>query len=349
MDGGKGGGATRSEARDRFIGRVAIVAAAVIVVFLLWQIRSALILTFGGIVIAVVICSIADPLTRRGLPRTGAVLASIAAIAAIAAIFGWIAMPQLSAQASQLIDALPASVEELDRRLGGWFPENLELNSTLMGELAQHAARWSGMLLATLTSLFLVLALGAFLALNPGSYRDGTVRLLAPRHQDRVRTALDATGDKLKKWLLAKLAAMAVIGTLVTLATWLLGLTAPFALGLLAGVLAFVPILGPIAAAIPALLLALTVSPATVLWTGLAYFAIEQLESNLLLPLFEGEMADVPPALLIVSFSVVGLVFGLPGIIVTAPLTVAVMSLTRDLYVAPLNEPGKQSHEKEIA
>jgi predicted PurR-regulated permease PerM len=349
MDDGTGGGATRFEARDRFIGRVAIVAAAFAVVFLLWQIRSALVLTFCGVVVAVVISSIADPLTRRGLPRTLAVLASIASIAALAAVFGWIAMPQLSAQITELVDALPASVEELDRRLGGWFPENLELNSSLMGELAQHAARWSGMLLATVTSLFLVAALGAFLALNPGNYRDGAVRLLAPRHQDRVADALDAAGDKLKKWLQAKLAAMAVIGTLVTLATWFLGLTAPFALGLLAGILAFVPILGPIAAAIPALLLALTMGPATFLWTGIAYFAIEQLESNLLLPVFEGEMADVPPALLIVSFSIVGLVFGLPGIIVTAPLTVAVMSLTRDLYVEPLNAKNKPSQGKEIA
>lgn len=348
-DGGNDGGATRMETRDRFIGRVAIVVLAVALVFVLWQIRPAIILAFGGIVVAVVICWIADPLEAHGVPRLAAVLVAITAIALCFALFSWIAMPQLSAQGGALFDALPASIDELDRRLGGWFPENIRLNGAIMSELAERAARWSGMILAALTSLLLVVALGTFLSVNPGSYRDGAVRLLAPRHQDRVRTAMDSTGAKLKQWLQAKLAAMATIGIAVTVATWLLGLTAPFALGIIAGLFAFVPILGPIAAAVPALLLALTISPIMVLWTALAYFAIEQLESNIVLPLFEGEMADVPPALLIVSFSVVGLIFGLPGIIVTAPLTVATMCLVRDLYVEPLNSGQRRKSGKDTA
>ena len=326
-----------SSGRDRFSARVGIVAAAAALLFLTWQIRTALIVCFAGIVFAVVICSLADPIARRRVPRPIAVLIAVVVIVIAFSVFGWIAMPHAGEQGRSLLSALPTSLGELDRRLGGWLPEDVELSGTLMRNIAARAAAWSGMLLSTLTGFILVVALGTFLAVSPGTYRDGAVRLVPPRRQPALRSALDASGRKLKGWLRAKLATMAIIGTAITFATWLIGLPSPFALGLIAGLLEFIPIIGPIAAAIPALLLALTISPATVVWTALAYFAVQQIESNLVLPLLEGEMVDLPPALLIISFSVVGVLFGIPGIIVTAPLTVALYSLTNDLYVRPLN------------
>ncbi len=332
------GGLTRSAPRDRFITRVAIVAAAAGLLFLAWEIRHALILVFAGIVAAVIFSAIADPLRRwTGMSRTLAVLGSGAIIAAVLGVFGWIAMPAVQSQGQELIAQMPGSLEELDRMMGSWLPEEAMRNGGIMGDLARRLAAWSGTALAAVTTFVLVVAAGIFFALHPRSYRDGLVSLIAPARQDRLREALDRTGDALKGWLRAQLISMAVVGVGVAGATWALGLASPIALGLIAGLLEFVPIIGPIAAAVPALLLAMAISPSMVLWTGLTYFAIEQLELNVILPLAQREVAELPPAILIFAFVAMGAVFGMPGVIVSAPLSVALYTLVNDLYVEPLN------------
>ncbi len=333
----KDGPARRSD-RSTFPRRVAIVATAAILAFLAWQMRSALIVLFGGIVVGVLLTSVADPLERLGAPRPVAVLAAVALVVALLGLFGWFAWPSFQPQSQTLFSELASSLMGVERQLANWLPEGAMVKSGILSGIAGRMAVWSGMMLGAATSFVLVVSLGVFLAVHPGLYRDGAVSLIPPARQPRVRDALDRAGRLLKSWLRAKLASMAVIGFAVGLATWALGLPAPFALGLIAGILAFVPIIGPISAAVPGLLLAFTISPLMVLWTAIAYFAVEQLESNIVLPLLEGEAVDLPPALLIFAFAAIGLVFGIPGIIVTAPLTVALYSLVTDLYVRPLND-----------
>ncbi len=236
---------------------------------------------------------------------------------------------------------MPDSLDELDRMMGSWLPEEAMRQGGMMRSLATHLAVWSGTVFAGLTAFVLVVAAGVFFAVHPGTYRDGVVLLIAPSRRDRLRDALDRAGHALEGWLRAQLLSMTVVGLGVAGATWALGLPSPFALGLIAGLLEFVPIIGPIAAAIPALLLALTIGPSMVLWTGLTYFLIEQVESNVILPLAQREVADLPPALLIFAFAALGAVFGLTGVIVSAPLSVALYSLVNDLYVKPLNQRAR--------
>ena len=334
-------GASRREARDGFVTRVAIVAGAAALVFLAWQVRHALILAFGGVVAAVILTAMAHPLRHwAGIGRGWAVTASVLIIVGVLALFGWIVYPEAKAQISDLIARLPDSLEELDRMMGSWLPEDAMRRGGMMAGLAQRLALWSGMVVTGVTTLVLVIAAGVFFALRPTAYRNGLVSLFPPSQQPRLREALNRAATALAAWLRAQLLSMLVIGTAVAVATWLLGLPSPLALGLIAGLLEFVPIIGPIVAAIPALLLALAIGPTMVLWTGLAYFAIEQLESNVILPLAQREVADLPPALLIFAFVAMSAVFGIAGVIVSAPFTIALYSLVNDLYVKPLNENG---------
>ena len=321
-----------------FISRVAIVAAFAALLFLAWKIRHAVILGFGGIVAAVIVLSVADPIRERmGLSRAPSVLLGLAIIVATLALFGWVAMPTVQLQGRELLSRLPDSIAELEETLRPWLPEGEGGSGNLMASLAQRLAAWTGTAFVAVTTWVLVIAAGVFFALRPTSYRDGLVALITPRRQLLLRRALDRAGTRLKAWLRAPIISMVVLGLCVTAATWALGLPAPFALGFIAGLLEFVPIIGPIAAAVPALLLALTISPMMVLWTGLTYFVIEQIESNVILPLAQQEMAELPPALLIFAFVAFGAVFGLAGIILSAPLSVALYSLVNDLYVRPLN------------
>jgi hypothetical protein len=173
----------------------------------------------------------------------------------------------------------------------------------------------------------------AYLAAQPDLYRDGALLLVRRRHRHRAAEALDSVGHAVRLWLVGQLIEMAVIGALTAGATWLVGLPTPLALGLIAGLTEFVPYLGPIVAAIPALLVAVTQGADVVLWTLGAYLAIHLFEGNLLMPLLQRWLVSVPPALMLLGITAFGLLFGVVGVIVAAPMVVALFTAVRKLYV----------------
>lgn len=126
---------------------------------------------------------------------------------------------------------------------------------------------------------------------------------------------------------------MSVIGALTTLGLWLIGVPSALALGLLAGLAEFVPLIGPIAAAIPALLVASSQGMDGVMLVAALYLVIQQLEGYLLTPLVTRELASVPPALTLFAIVAAGLALGVLGILFAAPLTVVAYLLVRKLYV----------------
>src|ERR1700739_4955609 len=105
--------------------------------------------------------------------------------------------------------------------------------------------------------------------------------LFPPRWRAEANETVDYLAGALRLWLLGQLIEMVIIGVLSAFSVWLIGLPSPIALGVIAGVAEFVPYLGPILAAIPALLVAVTVSLQAVLWTLLAYILIHQAEGHL--------------------------------------------------------------------
>jgi predicted PurR-regulated permease PerM len=126
---------------------------------------------------------------------------------------------------------------------------------------------------------------------------------------------------------------MLVVGVLTGLGLWLIGVPSALALGLLAGVLEFIPLAGPVLAAIPALLLALTVGVDTALWAGGLMLLIQQIEGNLIQPLVQRYAVQLPPALFLFALIGFAAMFGAIGIVLAAPLTVVVYVLNKRLYV----------------
>lgn len=123
------------------------------------------------------------------------------------------------------------------------------------------------------------------------------------------------------------------MGALTGIGLWLVGVPAPLALGLLAGLLEFVPYIDPVLAAVPGLLLALSVAPEVLLYTLLVYLGVQQLESNFVLPLVQREVLELPPALVIFSVVGLGVILGTLGWIFAAPLTVLLVVVIGKAYV----------------
>jgi predicted PurR-regulated permease PerM len=148
-----------------------------------------------------------------------------------------------------------------------------------------------------------------------------------------VGESLDASGHALKLWLGGQLLAMAAIGVLTGIGLWLLGVPVAPGLALVSALLDFVPIIGPIVSAVPAVLLAFTVGPEVALATLGLYLVVQQVESNVLQPLIQQRGVDLPPALLLFSLSGIGALFGGVGVLLAAPLTVVLYVLVKCLYV----------------
>lgn len=326
--------------RDRvFIRRTLIVLALAGLFFLLWQLRSLLLLIFGAILVAVILRSIARPMRRyAGVPDGWAVAAAVLLVTLILAAASWMFGAQLSAQIQSLTETLPDAWNSFEQRVGDadlgeqleqWIEDAAPSGSGVLASVSRFALTFMG----GLADLIVVIVGGIFLAAQPDLYRRGAIAMVPPHRRALANEALDESGHALRQWLKAQLISMSVIGTMVGIGLWLLGVPSAFALGLLAGLLEFIPLAGPFLAALPAVLIALAVSPETALWTIALYLVVQQIEGNLLQPIVQQYAVELPAVILLFALLAFGTMFGVPGIVLAAPLAVVLFVLVRRLYV----------------
>ena len=189
--------------------------------------------------------------------------------------------------------------------------------------------------------LFLIIVLSIYVGADPELYHTGLLHLMPGTSRERAAIVLTRIAVVLRKWLVTQLIAMVVIGTAATIALLVLHVKAALALGVIAGLLEFVPTIGPILSAIPAIAMGFLDSPEKALYVGLAYLLIQQLEGHLLIPMLMKEGMDLPPALTIITQGVMALLFGFLGLLVAVPLLAAIIALVKALYV----EPGLAAYE----
>jgi predicted PurR-regulated permease PerM len=148
-----------------------------------------------------------------------------------------------------------------------------------------------------------------------------------------VREVLDAIGHVLQRWLVGQLVLMAIVGTITWIGLALLGVPFALPLALFAGLSEFVPYVGPIVAAIPAVLVGFAEGPHLALWVAGLYIAVQSIESYVLTPLIQQRAVYLPPALLLFSQVVLGVTAGPLGVIVATPLAAAGLVAVNKLYV----------------
>jgi predicted PurR-regulated permease PerM len=181
--------------------------------------------------------------------------------------------------------------------------------------------------------LIIVLFIAMYIAADPGLYREGMLHLVPHRNRAKAREWLAALRDTLRQWLVARLMAMVIIGVLTGAGLALLKVKGAAALGVLAGLLEFVPFFGPIASAVPAIGIALVDSPQKALWVAGLYLLMQQLEGNVVTPLLLEKRLAIPPVMTVVAVAAMGMVFGVLGMLVAEPLIAAVLVTTKMLYV----------------
>lgn len=329
----------RSRYRHQTFTECALIALALAVVALmLWKLVGLLILIFGAVVGACILQTCMMPLLRLGAPRWLALSTVVITLTLALGLISWAFGAQVSAELKSLATLLPDAWDQLQDRLEGSQLAPLVNNAAeRAGSLLENGISQVGMAVVAMggnvASFFALIVGMVYFAAQPGVYRRGLLLLAPVKSRPRLAEALDESGKSLRFWLGGQLVAMVATGLLVGLSMWLLGVPAPIALGLIAGLFDFVPLVGPLIAAIPALLLAFTVSPQTALFVLIAYTIIQQIEGNILQPLVQQRAVHLPPAMLLFSLFAASTLFGVAGLILAAPLTVVIFVLVNQLYV----------------
>jgi predicted PurR-regulated permease PerM len=174
---------------------------------------------------------------------------------------------------------------------------------------------------------------GIYLAASPRLYVKGFVRLFPVRQQEKLHDALIGSGEALRKWLVGQSVSMVSVGVLTSLGLWAVGAPLPLAVGIMAGLLEFIPVIGPVLAFIPGVLVALTEGPQVALSAALVLLVVQQLEGSVIMPFAQRWAVELPPAYGLMAVVAFGLMFGFLGIMFGSPLAVVLMYLVQRLYL----------------
>jgi predicted PurR-regulated permease PerM len=337
---------------------------------LLWVARDVVFVGFLGALFGITAARGVDYLERVRIPRgLGAVLVVLGALGLVASL-AWLTAPQIGEQLRELRTHVPQALDRMqewvEQRTGGVTellqqgggedgsqqaperevgkdpgkatgdPEPIDIRQGLSQQVAgvgrAFFAAFSSTL-AALGGLIIITFVAIFIAADPDLYHRGLMHLFPHRMRAKAGEVLTGLAATLRRWLATQLVSMMVIGVVTTIVLLLLDVKAPFALGLIAGLLEFIPYFGPILSALPAIAMALLDSPEKALWVALAYTAIQQLESAALQPLLMQKGLELPPVLTLLGQSAMSLAFGFMGLLVAVPLLGAIMVPVKMLYV----------------
>jgi predicted PurR-regulated permease PerM len=335
--------AEREPRRDSLEVRVfratAVFLATLAGAYVLWKLVDLLLLLFACTLVSLILLTITDAMRRRTTLGFGVALA-LSVIGLLVVVGGAIAFfgTAMQGEFAELASRLPAAWADLQVRIStsqigaavleraqGLAPSGQAVVDAVTTALAAIGGAMSGFVL--------VLVGGLYLAAQPRLYAVGLLRLIPPRARSSAAETLDAITVSLRNWLKGQALGMLFVGFATGLGLWLAGVPAAWAIGLIAGFAEFVPYLGAIVAGIPAIVLGFGQGIDTGLWTIGVLVAVQQVQGNLVMPLLQNRMVDLPPAVTIFGIIAAGILFGVPGVLLATPLTIVVLVLVRRLYL----------------
>lgn len=337
------------KAADKSFAQKAAVACGIVVVTILLLVLfyytfDVLLLVFAAALLAIFLSGLAEIL-KDYIKLGDGLLVLLVSLILIAVIGGTIALlaPSIAEQMRHLRDELPISAQKVAAYLSqyGWgraLIEQLPSFEDVRNNISASAllSGVGGVFTSTLGAVgnvAIVILLSIYLASEPKFYSDGFVRLFPIDRRPRVTEILHQVYETLRWWLIGKFGSMLFIGILTWIGLSILGVPIALTLGLLAGLLSFIPNFGPILSAIPALLIAFIDSPITALYVLGLYVGVQIIESNVITPLIERETVELPPALTIIFQLGLGALVGGLGLVLATPLLAMIVVVVQLVYI----------------
>lgn len=319
----------------------------VISLYILWQIRQVLLLVFAAVVFATVLNRVVQLLQRLHVKRGIAIAITVVLLLVLLTGFFALVVPPIIGQSQQLLDLVPVALE----RLRGWadwlqtvIPAQLVEEIRSLRAPTQNLQAWATRLfggfftffsssLAAALNLLLVVVLTIMLLANPSPYRQGFILLFPSFYRRRVSEILSECETSLTGWIKGTLFNMFVIAVLSFVGLSLLRVPLPLVCAVLAGLLEFIPNLGPTLSVIPPVLLALLAAPWKAGAVLVLYFLIQQFEGLILVPVVMQSQVSLLPATTLVAVVVFASIFGFLGLFLAVPLLIVTQVWLKEVLV----------------
>jgi predicted PurR-regulated permease PerM len=327
--------------------RSAVIAAVLLLVAS--QLGDVLLLLFAATLVASVLRGGAVWLHNLTGLATGWCLTIIVALIALlfTGLF-WLEGPRIIDEAATVADTVRQEVQHLwktwqdNPSVQRLVPSLKDQASAILGRLTSMAPGVASSVIGVGGDMVVVLATGVFLAAAPETYLGGFLRLLPPRWRARGHEVMEELGNTLRLWFLGQFMDMLVVAVLTGAGLFFLGVPLALTLATIAGLFNFVPYIGALAGAVPALAVAVSQSPQNAIYVAILYAVVQALEGNVIAPLIQKRTVDLPPALTILSQTVLGALTGVMGLILATPLFAAAMTAVRMVYVeSVLEKPAR--------
>lgn len=323
---------------------VTAVAGGIVLLAFAWRV---FLLAFGAALFGIFLRAAADAVGRMThLGRDGALGLMIALLLLAGGGIGWLLATPVSQQVSQLSQELPQAAQKLKSQVQQYSwgrllvrkMENPGGLSSQMGSIIRNAGEVFSISVEGVVDVLVILFCGFYLAARPEVYMNGFLRLVPRGKRPRARQVVQQIHFELTHWLFGQIISMTIIGLLTWLGLFLLGIQASEVLGLLAGILDFVSVVGPFVAGVLSCGIALLKSPMHAFYVLCLFMALHLLEGHVLIPLVQRRATRLPPVLTILAMVLFYMLFGLLGLLLAVPLLAFVIITVRALYVEDVVE-----------
>jgi predicted PurR-regulated permease PerM len=301
-----------------------------------WTVYNAVLMLVLAILIAIMLHAPAKALSRWMPFRLSFGIVVTLFLAGIAGLFVTV-IPQIVEQ----VRLLAAVTNWYEGTLRPGTEGATDLPERINEQLAEFVAQFVPIaynLIGAVVGLIAVLVLAIFLAAQPEVYRSMLLNMAAPASRERVARIYDEAGASLRLWVIGKAFTMVAVGIVTYVGLLLFGIPGALALGALAAVLEFIPNFGPTIAAVPAIVAAFLISPATALYVTIFYIVLQQVQSAVTVPLVERRAVNIPSAALLLWQLMLAIGFGFLALFVATPLLAVIVVAVRILYYEPLEE-----------
>jgi predicted PurR-regulated permease PerM len=340
--------------------RTVLLAAGLLLFGLLFrQLVTLLLAMLVTIIIAIPLASGARRLERFRIPRpVGALLTLLAGVGTLALII-YLLIPPFVDQTNQFVDDVPSIVKDLEKVYADVTGQNAGEVGDKVQTFVQRYTNQPDKLIGPLTSiglnvagilgaLVLILITSYYMAIRPEPLVEGLVRLAPPPRREHLRFVLGRIRQSWIGWMEGVAIDMGVTFVMLYVALTIVGLDFAIFFAVLSALLVVVPYFGAIAGAIPPVLFALTDSPGKAILVLGAYLLVQQLESNVTIPIIMAQRVRLHPAVIAIGVVVVGQLFGFIGLFVAVPILSLIIIAVEEFWVKPIEEGHAEHRRSEL-
>ncbi len=345
MNDSPGGSRGRGEFLKKLFLTILFVAGALLV----WHTLQIFLLIFAGTIFAIFLRRTGQWISNHSrLSIQWSVSIVLLVLLALTILLSGLMAPRIMEQTDKFSSQFPEAISDIKERVsdytwGQWFLSRMsggagktETNGGMFqnfGGIVGQATGWMFSFVGGLTGILIILAIGLYLAYDADLYLGGVRKLIPKNKRDRGRRVLHGVGATLYWWLIGRLVSMLIIAVLTVIGLSLMGIPLALTLAVFAGLMTFIPNIGPLVSVIPAMILALPEGWGQAGYVALLYMGIQTVESYFVTPMVQRQIISMPPALILSAQLIMGMIQGVFGILLATPLVAAVMVAVKLIYI----------------